>query len=181
MTKTLLLVFHPNMAKSRANKSLIEAAKTIDDIEIVDFYSQCPFFKMDNEFEANRLLGVDRIIIQFPIQWYNVPSLLKEWIDQVFTRMFYIFFENEGAKMKNKPVLFVATAGNLPSAYKRDGQNFFSIDEIFAPLFALLYRCEMKKAEPFLLYEANKLNDHQISSAQEEYKSRLIEFIKSGS
>lgn len=31
----------------------------------------------DGEREAARLLAADRLVFQFPIQWYSTPALLK--------------------------------------------------------------------------------------------------------
>ena len=49
----------------------------------------------DGEREAAGLLSADRIVLQFPIQWYSTPPLLKAWQHAVLTRMYYVAYESE--------------------------------------------------------------------------------------
>lgn len=37
----------------------------------------------DGAREAARLLTADRIVLQFPVQWYSMPPQLKAWQDAV--------------------------------------------------------------------------------------------------
>ena len=38
--------------------------------------------------EQQKLLDADLIVLQFPLWWYNLPAILKGWIDRVFTSGF---------------------------------------------------------------------------------------------
>ena len=38
--------------------------------------------------EQQKLLSADLIVLQFPLWWYNLPAILKGWIDRVFTSGF---------------------------------------------------------------------------------------------
>ena len=44
---------------------------------------------IDVDAEVARLLRVERLILQFPINWYSAPPLLKAGQDHVLTRMYY--------------------------------------------------------------------------------------------
>lgn len=99
MTRTLVLLFHPDLGRSRANVVLAKAAAALPGVQVVDMQAACPDgldLYRDGEAEAARLLAADRIVLQFPVQWYSTPPLLKAWQDAVLTRMFYIAYEAEG-------------------------------------------------------------------------------------
>ena len=55
--------------------------------------------------DAQMLLGAERIVLQFPIQWYATPALLKNWIDAVLTRMYYVMAESEGDHLIGTPLM----------------------------------------------------------------------------
>lgn len=83
--KTIVILAHPNIEQSFVNKAWIEAlAKTNPEIEVHDLYKKYPDWKIDVASEHALLIGYDRIIFQYPFQWYSMPPLLKKWIDEVF-------------------------------------------------------------------------------------------------
>lgn len=160
MTKTLILLFHPDLARSNANAAMAASAARLPEVEIVDMHSAYPngidMFR-DGEKEAARLLAAGRIVLQFPVQWYSTPPLLKAWQDAVLTRMFYIHYETEGRVLEGTELMVAATAGNVPEAYRPGGRNMFEIEALFAPLRAMANRCGLKWSPPFVIYEADKL------------------------
>ncbi|GGA87473.1 NAD(P)H dehydrogenase [Brucella endophytica] len=181
MPKTLILLFHPDLSRSRANAALATAARTIPDVELVDMQALYPhgidLFR-DGEREAARLLAADRIVLQFPVQWYSTPPLLKAWQDAVLTRMFYIAYETEGRVFEGTPLLVAATAGNVPEAYRPGGRNMFAMEDLFAPLRATANRCGLEWAKPFVLYEADKLDAGALEEATAEYALALRGWIE---
>jgi putative NADPH-quinone reductase len=171
MTGTLILLFHSDLSRSKANAALAAAAAKLPDVEIVDMRADYPngidLFR-DGEREAARLLAADRIVLQFPIQWYSTPPLLKEWQDAVLTRMFYIAYEQE---------MIAATAGNTPDAYRPGGRNMFPMIELLAPLRATAHRCGLGWTSPFVLYEADKLEPVALEAAAARYAATLEHWI----
>ncbi|TAJ30384.1 NAD(P)H-dependent oxidoreductase [Bosea sp. (in: a-proteobacteria)] len=173
MTKTVILLFHPHFASSRANRALLDAATTLPEVEIVDMQALYPDGRVDADAEVARLVAAERIVLQFPVQWYSTPSLLKAWQDAVLTRMFYLAYEAEGATLAGKPLLIVATAGNVEAAYAPDGANLFSLRDLLKPLEATAHRCALAWAEPFLLYDARRADTQALQAAGAYYVSRL--------
>lgn len=184
MTKTLILLFHPDLNRSSANATLAAAAKNVPGVEVVDMQSSYPtgidIFR-DGEREAGRLLAADRIVLQFPIQWYSTPPLLKAWQDAVLTRMYYIAYESEGRLLEGTPLMIAATAGNVPDAYRHGGRNLLPMIELFAPLRATAHRCELPWADPFILYRADKLEPDQLEAAAADYVQALQRWIGASS
>jgi Flavodoxin-like fold len=110
--KTLILLFHSDFAKSKANRALADAASRVNGVEIVQMGQLYPSHDVDITTEVTRLLTANQLVLQFPIQWYSTPPLLKLWQDTVLTRMFYLTPKEEGARLSGLPVMVAATAGN---------------------------------------------------------------------
>lgn len=179
--KTLILLFHPDLSKSKANAALVRAAASLEGVEIVDMVSRYPAGRLDRgkdaEAEAQRLLGADRLVLQFPIQWYSTPPLLKAWQDAVLTRMFYIHPDTEGACMAGTPLMVAATAGNVPEAYRPSGANGFTMDAILTPLKATAHRCGLPWHDPYLVFRADKLEPADLDRAAQGYTAALQGFM----
>lgn len=182
MTRTLVLLFHPDLRRSRANAALARAAAALPGVSVIDMQAACPdgldLFR-DGPAEAARLLAADRIVLQFPVQWYSTPALLKAWQDAVLTRMFYIAYETEGRLLQGRPLMIAATAGNVPEAYQPGGRNLFAMADLLAPLRASAHRCGLIWAEPFVLYRADKLPAAELDQAAADYAAGLARWIAS--
>lgn len=173
MSKTLILLFHPDLARSRANAALAGAASRLPGVDVVDIQALYPDGLIDAEREVARLLSADRIVFQFPLQWYSTPPLLKAWQDAVLTRMYYLAYQTEGRLLEGKPLLVVATAGNVPEAYAPTGANKFTMSELLRPLEATAHRCGLPWQPPFLLYRADRLDDLSLHTAARDYAAIL--------
>ena len=176
MTRTLIVHFHPGFTPSKTNAAMVQAAAQLPGVEIHKVYDAYPDGRIDVAAETRRLLEVDRIVFQFPLHWYSTPSLMKEWQDQVLTYMFYIE-PDIGARLKGKPLMVSATAGNVPSAYGPDGVNLFPLEELLKPLRSTANRCGLAWSEPFLTYRADKLSDEERKGVATRYRARLETWI----
>ncbi|RXT52786.1 NAD(P)H dehydrogenase [Bosea sp. Tri-44] len=175
MTQTLILLFHPDYRCSRANKALAEAASSQPGTTVVDMQALYPDGRIDGDVEVARLLAAERIVLQFPVQWYSTPPLLKAWQDAVLTRMFYIHYAAEGAKLAGRPILIAATAGNVPEAYTPSGANLFSLRDLLKPLQATAHRCALAWQEPFLVYDVRRADAEALEATAGHYVARLAQ------
>ena len=172
--RTTILLFHPDFAKSKANRALADAARPLAGVTIVDMTSLYPDGHVDADAEVARLLDADRLVLQFPIQWYSTPPLLKAWQDDVLSRMYYVHPEEEGERLRDLPVMVAATAGNDPSAYTPEGANLYPLEELLKPLHSTAHRCFWRWTDPFLVYRANKSSPEELAEAGRRY-AELIE------
>ena len=181
MTRTLVLLFHDNIERSKANGALAAAARTVDGTQVVDIQARYPDgvidMVVDGAAEARALLEADRIVLQFPIQWYSTPALLKAWQDAVLTRMYYVHADTEGSKLAGTPLMVAATAGNTAAAYGRGGTNYFTMDEILVPLKATAHRCGLPWYSPHLVFQADRLEPAELAAARASYTSALEAFV----
>ncbi|OWK25561.1 NAD(P)H dehydrogenase [Rhizobium yanglingense] len=172
------------MSRSKANKALVAAAAGLPGTEIADMQALYPngieLFR-DGESEAARLLSANRIVLQFPFQWYSAPPLLKAWQNAVLTRMFYMTYEQEGRALEGKPLLIAATTGNVPESYGLGGRNMFTMEALLAPLRATAHRCGLAWAKPFVVYQADKLEPPLLQVAAADYAATLRAWINASS
>ena len=180
VTKTLILLFHRNLAQSKANAAMSTAAASLPSVEVVDMQALYPDsidILRDGEYEAARLLAADRIVLQFPIQWYSTPPLLKAWQDAVLTRMFYFSYQTEGRKLEGTPVMLAVTAGTASDVKRPDGLNMFSMADLLVPLRATAHRCGLLWQDPFILYNADKLSPEALGAEAARYATALERWV----
>lgn len=180
MSKTLILLFHSGPNRSRANAALAAAATRLPGVEVADIHALYPDGRIDIDREVARLLSADRIVFQFPIQWYSAPPVLKAWENAVLTRMYYLAYETEGRLLEGRPLLVAATAGNVPEAYGPGGANAFTMAELLRPLEATARRCGLLWQAPFLLFRADRLDDLALHGAARDYAALLEEWRRAG-
>ena len=172
----LMLLFHSDFAKSQANRVLVDALTPRGDVEVIDMYALYPSGEIDLDAEVARLIAAERLILQFPVNWYAPPPLVQAWQNSVLTRMFYIHAQDEGERIRGLPLLVAATAGNTPDAYAPEGMNLFSLEELHKPLHSTAHRCAMTWSDPFLVYGANRSTPEVLAEAGLRYAARVADW-----
>lgn len=176
--RTLILSFHPDPERSRANRAMLDAASTLPGLDVVDMQALYPGGNVDLDQEVDRLLRARRVVLQFPVQWYAPPSLMKQWMDAVFTRMYYVRHADEGQRLEGTPLMVAATAGNVAEAYRPDGVNLYPLEQLLRPLEATAHRCKLPYATPFLAYRANKLDAPELQVLGGRYRHHLAAWME---
>ncbi len=166
----LVLVAHPNLKESTANKALAEVAQGVENVEVVDLYS-LKKFNVD-EFKE-KVAGVRAIVFQFPFYYASAPAKMKEWIDDVF----YMFSKES---IQGKALLVAVTTGSEESAYRSGGRNMFTVDELLRPYQLTANHSGMVWQTPFVVYGmSTKEAEKNLSAACKSYKTTLETLVKS--
>ena len=118
MSKILIVSGHPNLPESTANKTALEAVKARfgDAVTVRELDKTRVNGKFDIAAEQKALVEHDVLVLQFPVFWYSVPSLLKQWIDDVFEYGFA--YGTDGTALQGKKFLLSATAGAAEDIYQ---------------------------------------------------------------
>jgi putative NADPH-quinone reductase len=178
---TQILLFHPNPARSNVNAAMARAAAHLPHVAIANMAALYPAgieMERDSAQEAARLLRADRIVLQFPMQWYSTPALMKQWQDVVLTRMGYVYADSEGAGLAGKPLMVAATMGAEEATYRPGGRNRFTVAELLAPLQASANRFAMDWRDPFLVYDAGALSAEDLAETGDAYRHALAHLAK---
>ncbi|MGL5254692.1 MAG: NAD(P)H-dependent oxidoreductase [Brevinema sp.] len=122
MKKVTVILAHSNFTASTMNKTIMDVVKSDNaSIEYRHLDLLYPDWKIDTAAEQQALINSDVIILQFPVQWYFVPGLMKAWMDSVWA--FGFAFGPGGDKLKGKTLSIIATTGSNEASYSPSGYN----------------------------------------------------------
>ena len=167
----ILVIFsHPYPNKSHANKFLINHISKLKNVIVSDLYEKYPDFHINVKNEQQLLLKADLIVFQFPIYWYNVPALLKQWQETVLSRGFAFGKNEHENQLSNKPCMAVLTTGHKKSSYKKGSFDNYGIENYLRPLEQMAYHCKMLYKPHLVLHQAHKstLPDLELFARQYE-------------
>ncbi len=129
--KTIVILAHPNIEQSHINKSWTEAlAKSHPEVKIHNIYAAYPNFAIDVQAEQKLLEESDRIILEYPFQWYSVTPLLKKWLDDVFLQGWC--YGEGGNKLAGKEIGVAVSTAGLEEVYKEE--MYGTVSQILKPL-----------------------------------------------
>ncbi|MDH4468695.1 MAG: NAD(P)H-dependent oxidoreductase [Bacteriovoracaceae bacterium] len=172
MRQLLYLFAHPNFSHSVMSKALLEEVYQHPQFLFRDLYELYPDFHIDVAREQQLLEEYDGIIVHFPLRWYALPSLLKEWIDVVFAPGFA--FGQRGQKLQDKFLIPIVTAGGTQASYAAGGKNIFPISHYLISLEQTAKYCHMNYIEPLVFYGVHRLNQEEdLVKAREFFREEL--------
>lgn len=172
MKKILVLFAHPRPDRSEVGIHLVEAAKALTDVTVVDLYAEYPTLEIDVDREQQRLLDHDIIIFQFPLYWYSAPSILKEWQDLVLEHGFA--YGKEGKELVGKITMNVTTAGAIRHAYTSEGANEHELRELFLPFERTALLCGMRYLGPYAIFGSGRaVEERRVADHVTEYVALL--------
>lgn len=154
-----MLLAHPNLAKSRANRAVWERAKLVAASDpggytLVDLYDEYPYFDIDVHREQERLESHDEIVFQHPIYWYSMPPLLKLWTDEVLELGFA--YGEGGTRLEGKGFQLSVTVGGSEDAYRPEGSNRFTLEQLLAPQEQTARLCGMRWHKPIRFHSSQR-------------------------
>lgn len=168
--RVLVLLAHPALEKSAINAPLARTAAAIDGVTVHDLYETYPDFCIDKEREQRQILEHEVLVLQHPLYWYSVPSLLKEWCDIV---MEYGFAYGENARgLKDRTLLNAISAGSTREEFETS-DRIATVDQLMAPFASTAHYCGMRYLSPFVTYATGSLTTRSITQARHEYGQLL--------
>ena len=173
MKNVLVVSGHTDLNDSVANKRILEElSKRLSNAEI-DYLSKLyPNYIIDVEKEQEKLLKADIIVLQYPLFWYSMPSLLEKWMEDVFKHGFS--HGSEGDKLKGKKMIISLTTGAPEEVYN-------NIDDFLNPIKASCKLCQMEYVGSIVTYSVSYQirNDKgkEIELKAIDHANRLIEMI----
>jgi glutathione-regulated potassium-efflux system ancillary protein KefG len=177
-SRLLVLFAHPAIQKSRINRQLAAAARTVDGVTFNDLYEEYPDYQIEVTREQELLLTHDVIVFQHPFYWYSCPALLKEWLDLVLEYGFA--YGPGGTRLNGKAWLSVITTGGSEPAYHREGHNRFTMRELLAPFEQTARLCGMRYLPPFLVHGTITITDAEEMERHAREYTRVLAALRDG-
>ena len=174
MKNILIVSGHTNLNDSVANKKILEElSKKIPNAQI-DYLSKLyPDYKINVEEEQKKLMKADIIVLQYPLFWYSMPSLLEKWMEEVFKHGFS--HGTAGDKLKGKKIIVSLTTGAPEETYN-------NIDEFLNPIKASCKLCQMEYIGSIVTYgvsyQLRNEKGKEIEDKAINHADRLIEMIR---
>lgn len=165
--KVVIILAHPDLKESKANKALADAVKDIDGVMVYDLYEY-----RDQAFDVNLwstiISDATLVVFQFPFHWMSAPSLLKRWLDEVFTSL------AKTPAVAGKPLQVVTTTGSEYTAYRSGGRNCFTMDELLRPYQGTAIHSGMIWQTPLVIYGMGTADaSKNIAAGAEVYKQKV--------
>lgn len=175
--KTLIIITHPTIGESTMNKRWMEELlKFPEKYTVHQLYDAYPDEKIDVQAEQGLVELYDKIIFQFPYYWFNVPSLLKKWFDQVMTHG-WAYGSKSGYCMKGKKIALAISLGVEEEELSNAGKYKYPLNELTRP-FELSFEYVKADYQPaFAFYGMDfHVSDSHIELGVRSYMKFLTEF-----
>ncbi|SFJ13728.1 NAD(P)H-dependent oxidoreductase [Thermoflavimicrobium dichotomicum] len=169
--ETLVIVAHPNFQHSKVNKRWVQELQKHSGITIHNLSLAYPDDQINIYYERELVLRHDRIVLQFPMLFYNVPYILKKWIDEVFA---YLWSGDDGAKLLGKDLMLAISMGAPAESYKPDGFNYYTVEELVRPMEAVANLVGMNFLPVFKFFNAAMATDEEIEASAKEYVEYVL-------
>ena len=153
MMKTLVIVFHPSIATSVANKRwLQELAQYPDRYTMHDVYQAYPDGKIDVAREQALVEAHANVVLQFPVYWFNCPPMMKQWLDEVLA--YGWAYGTGGDAFQGRKVALAVTAGIRQQDFTPQGKWNVTLAQLLAPFDVTLAYIGADKRHFFAFYGA---------------------------
>jgi glutathione-regulated potassium-efflux system ancillary protein KefF len=168
--RVLVLFAHPAPHLSRVNRRLAEAARTVAGVYVHDLYETYPDFYLDIAREHALIAQAGTLVFLFPLHWYSMPSLLKEWCDEVFHDDWA--GHGRGAARGKTCWLVTSTAGAAHefALGARHGRPF---SDFLVPIEQMAAVCGMHWIAPHVLHGANEVEATAVDAHIDGFLHRL--------
>lgn len=174
--KILVIYAHATPYKSRVNRRLAEAARALPGVQVRDLYETYPDFHIDVAAEQALLTEADAVVFVHPIQWYGMPALLKEWVDQVLQPGWAC--GAGGTALAGKRYWLVVTAGSDEHAYQEGAAHGRPFDDYLPPFRQTAALCGMAWEAPLVLFGAHKVDNAAVDAHIDAFRRQLTAWAR---
>lgn len=142
MKNILIVSGHTDLSQSIANKTILEELnRLLPDAEMDYLDKLYPDYQIDIISEQKKMEKADIIVLQFPIFWYSMPSILERWMEETFVHGWS--HGTHGDKLKGKKLIVSFTTGAPEEMYHQDGLMGYAIDEYLTAIKSTCQLCQM--------------------------------------
>lgn len=172
MEAIALVYAHPYPGRSIACRALLDAAATLDGVEVRSLYNLYPDFEIDVAAERAVLERSGLVVFLHPLYWYSVPGALKHYFDVVLTKG-WAYGEGGGA-LAGKSCLWATTTGGDAPAYTAGGRHHHEFAQFVPPIEQTLRYCAMHWLEPHVVHGAHELPPEALAASAGAFRERLV-------
>jgi len=174
MADVLVLVAHPDIARSRVNRALAAQARLLpsEAVEVRDVYALYPDYVIDVEAEQAALAAARTVVWVHPIQWYSMPALMKLWVDEVLA--FRWAYGPGGHALAGKCLWLAASTGGTEASYQDKGSNGHPFERFLPAYRQTAELVGMRFLDPLLFHGAHRADTHAVHAHAHAFAQRLL-------
>ena len=178
LKKIVVIMAHPNMEASVLNKNIKKELSEVENIVYKDLTSLYGDFKIDIEKEQDDIKDADKIVFQFPMQWYSSPAILKQYVDEVFSYGFVYEVDENGIfqalSLKGKEFQMIVTMGAQKESFEGEGR--LSTKECLNAFSYTAKMLGMNECEASFFYGAayGEYSEHEYLKMSEQLKENIL-------
>jgi glutathione-regulated potassium-efflux system ancillary protein KefF len=165
---------HPYPGRSRVNRALATALRTIPDLELRPLYELYPDFDIDVAAEQQALTRARLVVWMHPLFWYSVPALLKHWFDKVLAWGFA--YGDGGTALAGKHCLWVPTTGGEADTFAPGGKHALPFASFAAPIEQTARYCGMRWEPPHVVHGESLADAAALAVQADALAARLATF-----
>ncbi len=175
--KTLIIMAHSNPSNSIFNQKIKKSLENEENIIYKDIKTLYSDYKFDIKKEQEDILSAQKIIFQFPLYWYTAPSILKQWVDDVFSVDFAFKYEENGSfkalNLVDKEFQMIVTLGGSKEEYEEFDISIKNCLHSYSTTALVL---GMKEKNPYMFYGVDtiKYSDEQIENIMLDIKKNVL-------
>jgi putative NADPH-quinone reductase len=170
--KILVIVAHPNLSASQANKRWTEVIEKENGVTVHRLYEIYPDWNIDVKREQQLVEDHDRIILQFPFYWCSCPPLLKKWLDDVLA--YGWAYGSKGKKMHGKELMIATSTGEPLTEYQPEGEMKYTINELLRPFEVTMNYVGAVFLPPFAFGGIHAPSDETIEHSAQLYVEHAL-------
>jgi glutathione-regulated potassium-efflux system ancillary protein KefF len=167
----LVMVAHSRLQHSLVNAPLAETARSLMGVTVHDLYEEYPDFFIDAAREQQLLTQARSVVLQFPVQWYSCPALLKEWLDVTLTEGWA--YGPGGTALAGKKLLLAVSAGGPEDSYHPSSYNARTMAEFLLPFAQTAGLCGMEYLPFLCFYSAHHPDALLLEAHRQQYRQQL--------
>ncbi|XP_059709462.1 ribosyldihydronicotinamide dehydrogenase [quinone]-like isoform X1 [Haemorhous mexicanus] len=125
--------------------------------------------------EQKKVQQADLLIFQFPLFWFNMPAILKGWMDRVLVQGFAYDLSKvyDGGLLQGKLSLFSLTTGASQEMYSKEGISG-DIRYVLWPMqHGIMHFCGVKVLEPHICYAPESVSEEKRKEMLAAWTQRL--------
>ena len=173
MADVLVLVAHPDIARSRVTRALAAQARLLPsaDVEVRDLYALYPDYLIDIEAEQAALAAARTVVWVHPVQWYSMPALMKLWMDDVLA--FRWAYGPGGRALAGKCLWLAVSTGGAEASYRKPDGAETPFERFLPPYRQTAEMVGMRFLDPLVFHGAHRAEAHEVHAHAHAFALRL--------
>lgn len=180
MPQTLVIAAHPHIGQSTVNRRwLAELRQHPARYSVHELYAAYPDGNIDITAEQARVNAHDKLVLQFPVYWFNCPPLLKKWLDDVLTHGWA--YGSQGKALTGKTVALAVSLGTPANDYRPEGKIGYPLAEVLRPFELTMRYCNTDYHAPFAFHtiDSNAVYDDAARAVIEQGAADYLHWLES--